>query len=85
VPPVPDFQDLPARPPLPTEQARLRLFEAVGSFLAAIAGTRPVLLVLDDLQWTGPAGLVASDGQDVFSFCHDKTRRGPTAAQSGRR
>lgn len=51
------LQDLPARPPLPTEQARLRLFEAVGSFLAAIAATRPVLLVLDDLQWTDPASL----------------------------
>jgi predicted ATPase len=36
---------------LPREQARLRLFEAVGAFLAAIAADRAVLLVLDDLQW----------------------------------
>ncbi len=42
---------------LPREQARLRLFEAVGAFLAAIADDRPVLLVLDDLQWADPATL----------------------------
>lgn len=30
---------------------RLRLFEAVGAALAAVAEEQPVLLVLDDLQW----------------------------------
>ena len=42
---------------LPAEQARLRLFEAVGGFVAAIAGQQPVLLILDDLQWADPATL----------------------------
>ncbi len=42
---------------LPPEQARLRLFEAAGTFLAAIAAEQPVLLVLDDLQWADPATL----------------------------
>ncbi|MDP8923119.1 MAG: DUF2791 family P-loop domain-containing protein, partial [Chloroflexota bacterium] len=49
--------ELPASYPLPPEQARLRLYEAVGGFLAAIAATRPLLLVLDDLQWSDPASL----------------------------
>ncbi|HEY7295670.1 MAG TPA: ATP-binding protein, partial [Dehalococcoidia bacterium] len=49
--------DLPATPPLPAEQARLRLFEAVAEFLAAIAEQSPLLLVLDDLQWADRAGL----------------------------
>jgi predicted ATPase/DNA-binding CsgD family transcriptional regulator len=43
--------DLPQTYPLPAEQSRLRLFEAVGSFLCAIADVQPVLLLLDDLQW----------------------------------
>jgi predicted ATPase len=42
---------------LPAEQARLRLFEAVGAFLAAIAAAAPVLLILDDLHWVDPASL----------------------------
>jgi predicted ATPase len=42
---------------LPPEQARLRLFEAVGSLLAAIAGNSPLVLLLDDLQWADPASL----------------------------
>src|SRR5947199_699552 len=42
---------------LPPEQARLRLYEAVGMFLAAIAVPRPLLLLLDDLQWADTATL----------------------------
>lgn len=42
---------------LPREQARLRLFEAVGAFLTAIAARDPLLLVLDDLQWADPGTL----------------------------
>ena len=49
--------DLPASYPLPPEQARLRLYEAVGAFLAAIAATRPLVLLLDDLQWADAASL----------------------------
>ncbi|MFN8540085.1 MAG: AAA family ATPase [Thermomicrobiales bacterium] len=43
--------------PLPAEQARLRLYEAVTSLLANIAAGQPVVLVLDDLHWADPASL----------------------------
>jgi predicted ATPase/DNA-binding CsgD family transcriptional regulator len=55
--------DLPFSYPLPPEQARLRLFDAVGVFLAAVAassaflGQGGALLVLDDLQWADPTSL----------------------------
>src|SRR2546421_5542845 len=49
--------ELPVSYPLPAEQARLRLYEAVGMFLAAIAVPRAVLLLLDDLQWADTATL----------------------------
>lgn len=42
---------------LPPEQARMRLYEAVAAFLAGIADTAPLLLILDDLQWADPASL----------------------------
>jgi DNA-binding CsgD family transcriptional regulator len=48
---------LPASYPLPPDQARLRLYEAVDTFLAAIAAAQPLLLILDDLQWADPASL----------------------------
>jgi DNA-binding SARP family transcriptional activator len=34
--------------------AQLRLFEAIGSVLDAVAAGRPLLLVLDDLHWAEP-------------------------------
>lgn len=43
--------------PLPADQARLRLYEAVGMFLAALARSAPLVLLLDDLQWADPASL----------------------------
>src|SRR5579885_91986 len=42
---------------LPPEQARLRLYEAISTFLAAIAAPRALLLLLDDLQWADVATL----------------------------
>ena len=42
---------------LPPEQARLRLYESVGRFLAAIAAPHGLLLLLDDLQWADTATL----------------------------
>lgn len=47
--------DLPANYPLPPEQARLRLYEAINGLLAAVASERPLLLLLDDLHWADPA------------------------------
>lgn len=35
----------------PVEQARLRLFEAIGDWLSALAAERGLLLTLDDLHW----------------------------------
>lgn len=59
--------ELPPAYPLPPEQARLRLYEAAGAFLAAIAappsppisgGTNGgLLLILDDLHWADAASL----------------------------
>ncbi len=60
----------PATYPLPAEQARLRLFEAVGGFLAALAAPCALLLILDDLHWADPASL------DLLSYV---ARRQPTA------
>jgi DNA-binding CsgD family transcriptional regulator len=61
--------ELPDGSPLPVEQARLRLFEAVGGFLAAIAAAAPggLLLVLDDLQW--------ADAASLDLLCHVARRR----------
>jgi DNA-binding CsgD family transcriptional regulator/tetratricopeptide (TPR) repeat protein len=44
--------ELPAGYSLPSEQERLRLFEAVGVFLSEIATLRPLVLLFDDLQWS---------------------------------
>src|SRR5260370_7323734 len=49
--------ELPVSYPLPAEQARLRLYEAVGVFLAAIPVPLAVLLLLDLLQWADTATL----------------------------
>jgi predicted ATPase/DNA-binding CsgD family transcriptional regulator len=48
---------LPSSYQLPPEQARLRLYEAVGAFLAAIAASHGLVLLLDDLQWADTATL----------------------------
>src|SRR5687767_12153529 len=42
---------------LSVEQARLRLFEAIGRFISAIAAAQPLTLVLDDLQWADASSL----------------------------
>jgi len=49
--------ELPSSYPLPPEQARLRLYEAVGAFLSAIALPQGLLLILDDLHWADTATL----------------------------
>lgn len=42
---------------LPPEQARLRLYDAIADFLAAIADEQPLALLLDDLHWADSASL----------------------------
>src|SRR5437660_2799167 len=49
--------DLPASPPLPPEQARFRLYEAIGAFLQVIGASHILVLILDDLQWADTASL----------------------------
>ena len=54
---LPETAQHPDRRPVPTEPSpagRLRLFEAVGLTLDALAADRPLLLVLDDLHWAEP-------------------------------
>ncbi len=41
----------------PPEQARLRLYEAIGGFLEAIGTPHGLVLILDDLQWADSASL----------------------------
>lgn len=56
---VPEIQQLTGEvePQVATdpETARFRLFEAVSRFLASFASERPVVVVLDDLQWADGA------------------------------
>src|SRR5947209_2900117 len=49
--------DLPASAPLPPEQARFRLYEAIGRFLQALGAPHALVLTLDDLQWADSASL----------------------------
>src|SRR5262249_6544070 len=50
--------DVPAPPPVDSEQARFRLFDAVTTFLKRAAETRPLVLVLDDLHWADKPSLL---------------------------
>src|SRR6476659_2684175 len=53
-------QRLPAMPTPPTlepEQARFRLFDSITTFLRNAALARPLLLILDDLQWADEPSL----------------------------
>lgn len=46
---------IPSEHRLGPDQERFRLYEAVAGFLAAIAAQTPLVLILDDLQWTDAA------------------------------
>ena len=52
---LPDLEPPPALEP---EQARFRLFDSITTFLRNTAQTRPLMLILDDLQWTDRASLL---------------------------
>jgi len=49
--------ELPKSVPLPPEQTRFRLYEAIGMFLQAIGAPHALVLLLDDLQWVDSASL----------------------------
>ena len=51
------LHDLHAPPPLLPEQARLRLYEAIGTFLEAISAPHALVLTLDDFHWADTASL----------------------------
>ncbi|MFN8491534.1 MAG: AAA family ATPase [Caldilineaceae bacterium] len=73
---------------LPPEQARLRLYEAVGAFLAAIAQAAPLVLILDDLHWADHATLdllcyVARHQLQTRLFLVGSYREGEVADHSG--
>ncbi|MEO1269774.1 MAG: protein kinase, partial [Myxococcota bacterium] len=46
-------------PQLPPEQAQLRVFTHLVDVIKQLAGGRPLLMVLDDLQWSDPLSLSA--------------------------
>ncbi|MDQ3675528.1 MAG: AAA family ATPase, partial [Actinomycetota bacterium] len=60
---LPEFADALGSPPPPSEQdsdqARFRLFDALGTLLAAFARRRPLIVVLDDLHWADVSSLYA--------------------------
>jgi DNA-binding SARP family transcriptional activator/tetratricopeptide (TPR) repeat protein len=51
--------DLPALHPLDPEHEQTRLFEALAACLSGLAKARPLVLVLEDLHWAGPATIAA--------------------------
>jgi predicted ATPase len=51
------FPDLLPAPALEPEAERRRLFEALAQFITALAATRPVLLILEDLHWSDETSL----------------------------
>lgn len=46
---------LPLLPPLDPDREKIRLFEGLARCLVGLAHTRPVLMILEDLQWAGAA------------------------------
>ena len=51
------LRERPVPLPFPPEQARLRLYEALGTFLAGIGAPHALVLTLDDLHWADTASL----------------------------
>jgi len=49
---------MPESPPISPEHERDRLFEAVSQFITNISKEAPLLVVLDDLQWTDQSSLL---------------------------
>ena len=49
---------LPPRPPVEGDQARFQLFDSIATFLRNASIRRPLMLVLDDVQWADPSSLL---------------------------
>jgi tetratricopeptide (TPR) repeat protein len=52
------LRSIPQSLPISPEQEQNRLFEAVSQFVTNISRETPLLVVLDDLQWTDPSSLL---------------------------
>jgi len=52
------LRTIPQSLPISPEQEQNRLFEAVSQFIINISQESPLLVVLDDLQWTDPSSLL---------------------------
>ena len=52
------LRTMPPSFPISPEQEQNRLFEAVSQFLTNLSREAPLLVVLDDLQWTDPSSLL---------------------------
>jgi predicted ATPase len=52
------LRSIPQSFPISPEQEQNRLFEAVSQFIMNISREAPLLVVLDDLQWTDPSSLL---------------------------
>jgi tetratricopeptide (TPR) repeat protein len=52
------LRTIPQSLPISPEQEQNRLFEAVSQFITNISQESPLLVILDDLQWTDPSSLL---------------------------
>jgi tetratricopeptide (TPR) repeat protein/KaiC/GvpD/RAD55 family RecA-like ATPase len=52
------LRSIPQSLPISPEQEQNRLFEAISQFITNISRETPLLVVLDDLQWTDPSSLL---------------------------
>jgi tetratricopeptide (TPR) repeat protein len=52
------LRSIPQSLPISPEQEQNRLFEAVSQFITSISSDTPLLVVIDDLQWTDPSSLM---------------------------
>ncbi len=59
VPSVASRLNIPAPPPLDPQRERGRLFEALAQTFTSLAQQRPLLVILEDLQWAGASSIEA--------------------------
>jgi tetratricopeptide (TPR) repeat protein len=76
---LPEQLGVPAPRDLSAPQEQEVLFSAVSSFLLALAGTSPIALLLDDLQWADSASL------DLLQHLARRTRAAPVFILATRR